>query len=46
MISDIYIPAKYKDYILLCNGKDTNAVKAENQTFIKNIPSGKYTFEM
>ena len=45
-LSDIYMPARFKDYTLFCNGKAINAVKTENRALIENVKPGKYTFEM
>jgi alpha-L-rhamnosidase len=44
--SDIYFPNKFRDYTLLCNGKEIDVMETENQVIIQNIVSGNYKFEL
>ncbi len=45
-MSDVYIPNKFENYQLLCNGKLINGFGADNTVLIRDVVPGKYKFEL
>ncbi len=44
--SDVYIPNNFKNYSLLCNGKNIDGVNKEGRILIKDIKAGTYKLEL